>query len=269
MFKLLKEIIKDNVRYFPRLMRIAKAEFFGNNGGTDLGWIWNILKPMMYIGMFYVAINLGFRHAKNIEGIVCPYLIWLATGIFAWFYLQKGVMGGASCFKKNKTLIYKANYPLTVIPMMPGVSGLWTHMFLIGFLIIIALLSGVKPTIYWLQLPFYTFLMFVFSYVWSMFTGLCTVVTADFANFIRSIRPAFFWLSGIFFNSRAEGRDPLMFLFNPITYLVEGYRNCICYNMWFWENMKGLEAFLLVLGVITALAFGLFHRMKKMLPEMI
>ena len=268
-FRSFANIVKQNIEYFPRIFMTAKVDFFKNNSGTDLGWIWNILKPMMYVGMFYVAITLGIRHAKDIDGIVCPYIIWLATGIFAWFYLSKAILGGGACFKKNKTLIFKANYPVLVIPMIPGTAALWNHFFMVGFLVIMATLSGVKPTVYWLQIPFYTILMYIFAYVWSLLTGLCTVLSADFLNFIRSIRPAFFWLSGIFFNSRAEGRDPLMFLFNPITYLIEGYRNCICYNMWFWENMKGLGAFTLVLSVLTVLALALYHRLRRVLPEII
>ena len=266
----LSRLIKTNISYFPRLFKISKAEFFVNNGETDLGWIWNILKPMLYIGMFYLAINLGFKSAKDIKGIVCPYIIWLASGIFPWFYLQKAIFGGAKCFKSNKALIYKANYPVTVMPMIPGVSGLLNHFFLVGILIVITLLSGVKPSITWLQIPFYTCMMFIFSYCWSFFTGLCTVISADFFNFIKSIRPAFFWLSGIFFNSRATDRaNPIFFLFNPITYCVEGYRNCVCYNMWFWENMKALEAFMIVNIVLAILSFILYQRLKKSLPDII
>lgn len=248
---------------------MSRAEFFRSNSSSDLGWIWNILKPLLYIGMFYVAINLGFRSSKDIDGIVCPYLIWLATGIYAWFYLQTAIFGGAGCFKKHKSLIYKLNYPVTVIPMIPVLSGLLTHVIMVGILFVMAVLSGVKPDIHWIQIPFYTCLAILFGYVWSLLSGLLTVLTADFQNLIKSIRPAFFWLSGIFFNSRARQGHQEMFLYNPITYIVEGYRNCVCYNMWFWENMRGLGAFLTVLLILLVASLILYRRMKKHLPDII
>lgn len=263
------EIISDNIHYFRNNLGIALVNIKKQNKSSDLGWVWTVLKPMMYIAMFYIAISLGFKSSKSIDGIVCPYFIWLTTGLIPWFYVRDMISAGAKSFKVYKNVIKKVNYPSSVIPMIPAITHILIHIILVGILIVMSLFSGVRPSIHWIQLPLFMALMIWFVYVWSLFAGLITVITADFSNLIQAVKPALFWLSGIFFNTRGSDEHHLFFMLNPITYLVEGYRSCFCFNSWFWENPTSLGFFLLVMLVLTVLALFLYRKLKITLPEIV
>ena len=233
---------------------------------SDLGLFWAVAKPMMYMLMFYFAISTGFKSGKEIDGTVCPYFIWLASGIVPWQFISDLLVGGANSFNKHKDIVSKTRYPLSAIPTITVASRLYLHGIMTAVLIAVALVMGVKPCIYWLQLPIYILINIVFMYIWVLMTSLLNVLSTDLVEFIKTIRTAFFWLSGILFNIR--GKHSIIFALNPISFIVEGYRNVFAYNIWIWEQKRLLMYFVIVTFVMTLFTFVLYRRLEKKLPEM-
>lgn len=267
MIKWIITIIRDNIQRLPITLCFARKDIKRAHMKSDLGWFWAIAKPLFYILMFYFAISTGFKNAKDVDGIVCPYFIWLASGIVPWQYVSDLLVSGGNCFNKYKSIITNTKYPVSAIPTIPVISKLFIHCIMVGVLIFIALLMGVKPSIYWLQLPIYMFLTILFLYLWVTMTGLMTVMSADILEFIRTIRTAFFWLSGILFNSRKK--KSLFFALNPIRFIAEGYRNAFAYHVWIWEQRRLLFYFCIVMLLMTIVTFLLYKRMEKRMPEMV
>lgn len=234
---------------------------------SDFGWFWAIAKPMMYILMFYFAISTGFRTGKDIDGTVCPYFIWLAWGIVPWQFISDLLVGGANCFNKYKGLVGKTIYPINAIPMIPVISKLFIHLIMVGVLVILTIAMGVKPSIYWLQLPIYMLLTIMFIYLWVLMTGLMNIMSADIIEFIKTIRTAFFWLSGILFNTK--NKHSAFFTFNPIRFIAEGYRNTFAYHIWIWEEQRLLFNFAVIMLIMAVITFFLYRRMEKKLPELV
>lgn len=260
-------IIRDNIKCLRSTLCLARKDIKRAHMKSDLGWFWAIAKPLFYIMMFYFAISTGFRNARDIEGSVCPYFIWLASGIVPWQYISDLLVGGANCFNRYKSIIKGTKYPVSAIPTIPVISKLLIHCIMVVILMLIAVLMGVKPSIYWLQLPIYMLLTIIFVYVWVMMTGLMNVMSADILEFIKTIRTAFFWLSGILFNSR--GKKSLFFTLNPIRFIAEGYRNVFAYHVWIWEQKRLLFNYCVVMLIMTFVTFLLYKRMAKRMPEFV
>ena len=260
-------IIRDNIKCLRSTLCLARKDIKRAHMKSDLGWFWAIAKPLFYIMMFYFAISTGFRNARDIEGSVCPYFIWLASGIVPWQYISDLLVGGANCFNRYKSIIKGTKYPVSAIPTIPVISKLLIHCIMVVILMLIAVLMGVKPSIYWLQLPIYMLLTIIFVYMWVMMTGLMNVMSADILEFIKTIRTAFFWLSGILFNSR--GKKSLFFTLNPIRFIAEGYRNVFAYHVWIWEQKRLLFNYCVVMLIMTFVTFLLYKRMAKRMPEFV
>ena len=60
-----------------------------------------------------------------------------------------------------------------------------------------------------------------------------------------------------------------LFYFNPVTYIVEGYRNCFARHIWFFEQWKQLLCFLFVLFVFAMIALWLYKRLRKEIPDVL
>ncbi|MBR2511598.1 MAG: ABC transporter permease [Firmicutes bacterium] len=270
MIKALKEIITDNIRFFYSILDLAAVNQKRMYKSSDLGWFWSFVKPLLYLCIFYVAISIGFKHAKDVQGIICPYFIWLVSGMVPWFYMRSMIVGGAGCFRKFKALITKSIYPASIFPTTVAFSFLYVHAGMVIICIILCLFSGVYPSIYWLQIPIYTLFMVLLSIIWNTGAGLLAVVSGDFMDLLRAVNPAFFWLSGILFNSRGQDVvSDLFFQLNPITYIVEGYRDAFCYHQWLWEDMESFGYFLLVLAVLTCISLWLYKKLRRSLPDIL
>ena len=153
LIKGIRDIVSENIEYLPKLARYGLLSIKKQNKGADLGYLWIWLKPLMYVGMFYIALAFGIKNAKDIDGIVCPYIIWLASGLYPWFFMQSYAIGNAKVFLKYKAFIKKQNYPVSVIPTIPLTTGFFIHLSMILLLLIMALFFGVKPSLTWLQIP--------------------------------------------------------------------------------------------------------------------
>ena len=113
-------------------------------------------------------------------------------------------------------------------------------------------------------------LMYIMSFFWSICTGLISVVFRDFYNFLQVVNQAVFWLSGILFDiNRLDPSMQKVFLFNPISYIVEGYRNAVCRHIWFWEEPEKLGYFMLVLLFMAVLALIMYKKLMKRIPDVI
>jgi teichoic acid transport system permease protein len=100
-----------------------------------------------------------------------------------------------------------------------------------------------------------------------MMTALMSIISADIIEFIKAIRVAFFWLSGILFN--VHGKKSLFFALNPISYLAEGFRNCFAFHIWIWEQGQLFLYFAIVMFVLSTVTFLLFKRLENRIPELI
>ena len=60
-----------------------------------------------------------------------------------------------------------------------------------------------------------------------------------------------------------------LLLFNPVTLIANGYRNCFIYHRWFWENPVELFNFILVYAVMVLLAVWAYKKLKKDIPDVL
>ena len=109
------------------------------------------------------------------------------------------------------------------------------------------------------------------GFVWALGSGLFSILSRDFRDLIRAISPAFFWLSGILFDYRIVDNPTIQFFFklNPITYIVQGYRNCICFHKWIWEEPEAFLGFMVIFVRLLVLALWLYKKLKNILPDII
>ncbi|MBR5315785.1 MAG: ABC transporter permease, partial [Firmicutes bacterium] len=237
--------------------------------GSVLGWAWAIMRPMMTLCIYWFAFSIGLRGGKPVDGY--PYFLWLMAGMIPWFYTRSMITGGASCLRRYTYLITKIKYPITTIPTFVNLSNFFVHVMLVGVMIILYVAFGFMPDIYYLQIPLYMLMAFVFFNCWSLLAGVLSAISRDFLNFVKSITIGFLWLSGIFYDVNSIDNELIrnVMLFNPITIIVNGFRNSLVYKQWFWEAPVELRNYLIVTGVMGLLAVWTYKKLKKDIPDVL
>lgn len=264
----LKEIIKDHIEYRRQLVQLAKADMKKAYGGV-LGMGWAIIRPAILIFVFWFAFSVGLRKGGDVEGY--PFFLWLIAGMIPWFYMRDMITGGAGSIRRYKYLVTKIKFPVSTIPTFVSMGNLATHAGLVVLMIGIFLLFGYRPTVYYLQIPLYMILMFLFFTAWGLFSSVLSSISRDFLNLVKSLTQALFWMSGILYDANGIDQQWIrsILLFNPVTIVVNGYRNALIYQKWFWEDWQQLVNFAIVYAVMLLLAVWVYRKLKKDIPDVL
>ncbi|MBR4867959.1 MAG: ABC transporter permease [Clostridia bacterium] len=273
MFSVLKQNLTDHCNNVSQIIKLAKADLVKTYRGAALGWSWAVIKPCVTLFTYWFACYFGFRSNKPIMvgDASFPFFLWLALGIIPWFYMNDMLLAGTESIRKYKYLVTKMKFPVSVIPTFVSFSKLMINLALLLVVVILFLANGYFPTIYWLQLPVYICFSFLFFTLWAQFASLLAAISQDFLNLVKAFITPLFWLSGIIW--RADNQDnPIIVWFlriNPVSFLVNGFRDCLIFEEWFFESLLELGIFvgwLIVLGVLSLWAY---KRLRKDIPDVL
>ena len=265
----IKEILRDHWEYKSQFPKLAKSDLNKTYKGALLGWAWAIIRPASLIFVFWFAFTIGLRHGKPVDGY--PFFLWLIAGMIPWYYMRDMLNSGSSSIRRYKYLVTKIKFPISTIPTFVSMANLAVNTGLIVIMMIIFWLFGYAPTIYYLQIPFCILLMFLFWTAWGLFSGILSAISSDFLNLIKSLTQALFWLSGILYDARTIEQPIIrkILLFNPVTILVNGFRNVFINHQWFWEQPRELRNLLIVYILMCLLAVWAYKRLRKELPDVL
>lgn len=269
MLSTIVEIIKDHWQYRQQVFKLAIADLKKTYSGAALGWAWAIIKPAVTIFVYWFTFSIGLRAGKPVNGY--PFFLWLISGVIPWFYMNDMITGGTNSIRRYSYLVTKMKFPIATVPTFVSISKFLVHIVLVIIMIFIFIGMGYTPTIYILQLPFYMLLNFIFFTVFSLASGLFASMSKDYANLIKSIITAIFWLSGIIYNINNIDIPWLksLLMINPVTFLVQGYRNCFINQVWFWEQPKRLMYFIIITIIMLIIGIWAYRRLRKEIPDVL
>ena len=264
-----KEILTDHFQYRNQLVKLAKADLKKTYSGSVLGWSWALIRPSILIFVFWFAFSVGLRKGGDVDGY--PFFLWLIAGMIPWFYMRDMITGGAGSIRKYKYLVTKIKFPTSTIPTFVSMALMVSHIGLVVVMILIYMGFGYMPTVYYLQIPFYMLLMFLFFTSWGLFAGLLSAISKDFLNLVKSLTQALFWMSGILYDASSIDNEVIkgVLLFNPVTIIANGYRNVFIKHVWFWEDWQQLVNFAIVYIVMVILSLWAYKRIKKDIPDIL
>ena len=268
MFATLKQVVGENWHWRRQVWNLAKIDLVKTYRGAALGKIWLFAKPAVYILVFWVALKFGLRSSSDVNGK--PFLLWLAAGVFPWFFMSDMITTGSDVYRRYPYLVNRIKFPLSLISTFYTLSLLIIFACMMAFTIVVALLTGVHLGRYMLQLPLVMVFMFLFWVAWSMALSPLSAISRDFSNLLKTLGTPFFWLSGILFDISGWPRTArLVASFNPVTWVVQSVRDCFIYNKWFFTDWESFLPFLFVLLSFVVLALHNYHRLYMEVPDVL
>lgn len=269
LWKTVRQIVSEHSDYRVQIFQLAAADIIKTYRGSALGWAWAIIKPSVTIFVYWFAFAIGLRAAKTVNGY--PFFLWLIAGIVPWFYISEMLTQGSKTLSKYNYLVTKIKFPVSTISTFVSLSKLYVHMALVAVVILIFLVFGYPIDIYYIQLPLYMGLMYVFFTAWSLFAAPLSAVSKDFANVVSSLVMAIFWMSGIMWDAHKIHIVWLrrFLLLNPVTFVANGYRNVFIYKKWFFEDGYASVGFAFVLLAMLTLSIYTYHRLRRDIADVL
>jgi len=229
---------------------LVKNDFKKQYLGSYLGLIWVFIQPIIFMAAIWFVFEVGFRGNQPMKET--PFFLWLMSGMVPWMFFSNAVSGGTEAIVHNAYLVKKVAFRVSILPLVNIGSALIIHFIFIFILIILFLLQGIQPTIYWIQLFFFAICNIFLLTGISWLTSAIRVFIKDITTFVGIILQLGFWFTPIFWSPEMfPPKFQYLLQFNPLFFIVNGYRSSLIDNKWFWETPEPFIYFLMI-------AFSLF-----------
>jgi ABC-type polysaccharide/polyol phosphate export permease len=254
--RFLRQVSGQRDMIFALAIRELQSRYVGTLGGV----LWAFAHPVAIVTVFYFVFAIGFR-AQGQSG--APFILWFVCGLVPWFFFHETLLAITNSITSNAHLVKKTVFPTEVLPLVHVISGLFPH------LIFMAILAGL---LVFFNVPFSVERLLVVYYLACTVTlvlGLGWLLSAlqvfyrDIGQALILILNLWFWATPIVWSQTIVPEEYRSLLsFNPIFYIVEGYRNLLIYNTTVWPSARETVLFW-VIG-LTALFAGVyvFRRLK-------
>jgi ABC-2 type transport system permease protein len=169
----------DPRRFLNLTRTIAVSEFRLRFYGSALGYLWQLMRPLMLFGILWLV----FTQFVRLGGGQTPFFsVVLLMGIVLFTFFAEATSGSVASVLSREGLVRKIHFPRLVIPL----SVVLTAGFNLGLNLLVvtgfALLSGVRPRLSWLQAPLLVLALAVLA------TGMAMLLSALYVRF-RDIGP--------------------------------------------------------------------------------
>ena len=256
MFEFLRSII-DNRRL---LWSLTKNDFKQKYVGNFLGILWAFIQPTATILIFWFVFQVGFK-SQPIDNF--PFILWLIAGILPWFFFAEALSNGTNSILANSYLVKKVAFRVSLLPIIPLLSALIVHIFFIFFMFAMFIYYGYTPDIYWLQIAYYLFALFILLLGLTWITASVVVFFKDMGQIVAMLIQFGFWLTPIFWSiNMIPQKYHWIVKLNPMVYIIEGYRNSMIYHKWFWEDMTMTLYYWIVTGLLFFLGARTFKKLR-------
>ena len=252
------------------IWRLSRNDFKKRYAGSYLGTIWAMVPPIVTVAMYWVVFDRIFGSGPQVTytGGEVPYVLFLTAGLVPWFFFSDAVMGGMTSLMEYNYLVKKVVFKVSILPIIKVTAAMFVHIGFSVVLVLIAAFYGYTPTVYTLQLFYYTFCEYVFILGLSYATCAIVLFFRDLQNLVSIIMQVGMWATPILWNINTlrEKYKPFIKL-NPMTYIVEGYRSAVYEQQWFWEHFYSLTYFWIVTSLLFVVSALIFKKLKPMFAD--
>lgn len=261
-------IIVDIYQLRRSIFELAKRDFQKQYAGSYLGMVWMFLQPLLFVGILYTVFTYGFRSAPDTVGM--PFAVYLVTGIISWNFFADNLNGMTQGIREHGFLAKRADFRLSILPLVKLGSTVTVHAFLVVFALLIAVGNGVIIRLEILQILYYFISMSFLLIGIGWITSSALVFVKDTGKIVAIITQFGFWLTPIFWSIDFVPEEyqwiPKL---NPMYYITMGYRDSFSGSSWFWERPGETAYFWLVAMIVFLIGLQLFRRLRPHFAEVL
>ncbi len=229
-----------------------------------LGFGWAILQPLSMMLIFTFVFS-RITHMPT-EGI--PYALFAYSGLLLWSFISTSLNNSTNALVGHGQLITKVYFPREILPLSYVAAGLFD--LLVGGIVLLAILA-------WYGRPITFHLLFAIPVIGT--AALLTIAIAFVASALqvrfRDIGIAvplilYLWMFSTpiaYPLSQVPAKYRTIFEMNPLTGLIEGFRDVILRNH--APSLGLLAVPLLTAAVLLPIAYALFKGAEATMADVI
>ncbi len=247
------------------IWKLAKNDFKKRYAGSYLGMVWAFVQPVVTVVMYWIVFDRVFDTRSQLVagGIEVPYVLYLTAGLVPWFYFSEALSNGTTALMEYNYLVKKVVFKISILPIIKVIAATFIHVFFVVILLLIAIGYGYYPSVYTLQVFYYSFCEFVLVLAISYSTCAIVVFFRDLQQIIGIILQIGMWATPILWDiSMLSDTMKPLFKLNPMVYIVNGYRSAVYEQEWFFEHFYSSTYFWIFTVTLFCIGSLIFKRLK-------
>jgi len=256
-------IFKDIIESRQLIRKLAVNDFKKRYVGSLLGILWAFIQPLVTIVLYYAVFGLIMPGART-SGSDVPFVLYLTAGMVPWFFFSEGLSSGTAALTDYNYLVKKVVFRIDVLPVIKVVAAVFTHLFFLALLLVLSCICGYWPSLYTLQVVYYSLCTMVLVLALCYFTSAVVVFFRDLGQLISVCLQVLVWATPIMWNLDMIGSKTVrtLLMANPLVYVVDGYRDAVFQHVWFFEKPLHTAYFWLVTCLLMWLGTHVFNKLK-------
>ena len=257
---IMKQKIKNIGNELGFLWQFSLDDLKNKYSNSIIGIGWGFLQPLITIVVYWFVFQLGFR-SQPVEDF--PFILWLVSGLIPWFFMSEAIPSATAVLAEYNYLVQKVLFNINILPLVKVVSSFIIQIFLTIILIVMFCVFGYMPDVHYFQLLYYAVYMTVLTAGVCYITAALYIFLKDVIQIVSIVLQILFWFTPIVWNiSVMPEKLQVILKYNPVYFIVRGYRKTFIYKEWFWtDGIMSLYYWTIAL-VIFVLGIKLFRKLK-------
>jgi ABC-2 type transport system permease protein len=168
----------DFGRFLRLTYALASTDFKLRFFGSVLGYLWQLMRPLMLFGVLYTVFSVFFNVGSEVRFFPASLLL----GIVLFTFLSEATSGSVRSLVARENLVRKIEFPRLAVPMATVLTAVFNLVLNLVPVIVFLLAAGGEPRWSWLELPFLVLLLGMFA------SGLAMLLSALFVRY-RDVEP--------------------------------------------------------------------------------
>lgn len=216
----------DRTRFLRLTWTLAVTAFKLRFYGSALGYLWQLMRPLMLFGVLFVV----FSEVVRIGDAINYYPAVLLTGVVLFSFLAQAGSEGVTSLVERESLIRKVEFPRMAIPCATVLTALFNLGLNLVAIVVFAAIAGVELHASLWQVPF---ILAVFT---ALILGIVLFTSALFVRY-RDVQPIWevvqqisFYATPVLYpieivRDRSEAAAEWLLTLNPFATVVQQMRH--------------------------------------------
>lgn len=215
--------LRDRLWRQARIVRVlSRTDFKLKYAGSLLGYVWSVMKPLLYFGVLWVVFQSIFRSE------IRHFPLYLIIGLVLWTFVADAVAATLPSIVARGSILRRISFPPIVIPLASTVTALMSFAVNLLVVVVFVAFAGIKPSPSWILLLPLFLELYLFVLGLTLIAATLYVRFRDVAQIWEVATPMLFFTAPIVYPVRIlpDWALPLL-AFNPFVQIMQDTRQVI------------------------------------------
>jgi ABC-2 type transport system permease protein len=214
----------DGARRFCALVfTLAVTEWKLRFFGSVLGYLWTLVRPLMFFGVLYVV----FTEVAKVGDKIPHYPVLLLAGIVLYTFFAEATTSCVTSLVDRESQLRKVRFPRMVVPLSVVLTSFFNLTTNLIAVFAFLLLNGLEPMWSWLEVPFLVGMLLVLAVGVGLLLSVAFVKARDVQPIWEVVVQMIFYGSPIFYTIDFYGSFQNVMVCTPFAAILTQLRHAL------------------------------------------